>query len=557
MVRRLSSFAINQELVLEILLLFFFGIITLWPLSRLGLEILFSRVPPASLIRETLLEDPSAIRALRNTVDAAIWSSLLAVLIGGGAALLISLSDMRGKGIATFLVLIPMLMPSQITSLAWKELVGFFSDPGVQNPLYSRQGVVLVLGVEHSTAVFLAVRSSLRSLSWDLVEAARVLGAKPYRIIRTVILPLIFPGILAGFSLSFVAAIGNFGVPALLGIPGRFPVLTTLIYRKLNGFGTSVLSETAVLSLVLIVLACAGLALRAAASRSFSVKGTKEGTEGTLLSLGRNRLLVEAGIWSLFAVVSILPFLSLVRVSLVPAVGVPLTLDTATLKHFRFVLLEQSAVVRSFGVSFRLALTSACLTTLIAIFLAYLSETQKRFIARILDIVADAPYAIPGIAVSISMILAFLPPIPLIGSLYSTFWILLIAYISRFMALTLRAVVAGLEQFDPKLEESAQVLGAGLWYRIFTVILPSVAPSAAAGALLVFIAALNELTVSSLLWSTGNETIGVMIYALHYEGNSPAAAALSLISVSTVFFAAGLTSWLGRSLPRGVLPWQA
>ena len=119
------------------------------------------------------------------------------------------------------------------------------------------------MGVEHSTLVFLAVRAGLRNLPRDLVEAARLGGAHPLRVTRSVILPLALPAILAGAALAFVTSIGNFGIPALLGIPGRYTMLTTLIYQRLQGFGPRVLGEVAALALILAALAVSGSLLRA------------------------------------------------------------------------------------------------------------------------------------------------------------------------------------------------------------------------------------------------------------------------------------------------------
>ena len=80
---------------------------------------------------------------------------------------------------------------------------------------------------------------------------------------RSVIVPLATPAILAGAALAFVTSIGNFGIPAMLGIPGKYTVLTTLIYQRLQGFGPRVLGEVAALALILAVLAVVGLVLRA------------------------------------------------------------------------------------------------------------------------------------------------------------------------------------------------------------------------------------------------------------------------------------------------------
>src|SRR5882672_1416559 len=214
---------------------------------------------------------PAAQTALLHTLEASALATLVSVLIGVVVAFVLALTDIRNKAGLTFVALLPLLVPSQITALAWIELtsssmfalLGLAPPPGETNMLYSRGGIVLVMGIEHSTLVFLAVRAGLRNLPRDLIEAARLGGAHPLRVARSVILPLAFPSILAGAALAFVTSIGNFGIPALLGIPGRYTMLTTLIYQRLQGFGPRVLGEVAALALILTGLAAIGLLLRA------------------------------------------------------------------------------------------------------------------------------------------------------------------------------------------------------------------------------------------------------------------------------------------------------
>jgi iron(III) transport system permease protein len=244
--------------------------------------------------------------------------------------------------------------------------------------------------------------------------------------------------------------------------------------------------------------------------------------------------------------------------SLAPALGVPLRLDTVTLDNYRFALFEQESTLRAFINSFMLALAAAAMSALVAVPLAYLSTLRKSAPARALDLLADAPYAVPGTVLAIAIILVFLPPIPFTGiSLYGTLGIILTAYLARFLALALRPTVAGMETVSKNLDEAAQVAGAGVIRRLTAVILPAVAPSAAAGALLIFMTAFNELTVSVLLWSTGNETLGVAVFFLAYEGNSPAAAAVATISIVVTLALAILASVMARNLPKGVVPWRA
>jgi iron(III) transport system permease protein len=111
-------------------------------------------------------------------------------------------------------------------------------------------------------------------------------------------------------------------------------------------------------------------------------------------------------------------------------------------------------------------------------------------------------------------------------------------------------------QIDRALEEAAQVAGASLFYRLRTVIFPLLAPAAMAGAILIFLTAFSELTVSALLWSSQNETIGVLVFAFEQAGDSNSAAAVAMVTVAVTFVLMLAMAALGRRLPAGVLPWR-
>jgi iron(III) transport system permease protein len=164
---------------------------------------------------------------------------------------------------------------------------------------------------------------------------------------------------------------------------------------------------------------------------------------------------------------------------------------------------------------------------------------------------------VPGIILSIAFILMFLRPLPLIGlSLYNTLTIIVLAYLAAFAAIALKPVIAAYVQLDPALDEAARVSGAGFGRRMGRIFAPLVMPAAASGAILVFLTAYNEITVSALLWSTGNETIGTTIFNYENGGYTTIAAAMSAV---TVVATAALMLALDRSarrLPPGVVPWR-
>lgn len=554
------------EVILAALIGVWLVAVSVWPLARLFMEALAPGKDgaPLGLMAEVLTARATG-RAVWNTLAVSAGSVVISSVLGVLLALVTGLFALRGRVAMTFLILSPLLIPSQTMALAWIELIGPTSPilrplglappPGTTNPIYSGWGIALLLGIEHMPLVFVATRAALIALPGDLVEAAQVAGARRGRIVARILAPLVAPAALAGAVLAFAAAVGNFGVPALLGIPGRFPMLTTLIYQRLNGFGPSVAGQVAVLALILVLMAVAALVLRAVILRWLTVP-LGRGAGLTPFDPGRARPVLEAGVWSLLAMIAVLPLLALLGTALSPALGVPLSADTVTLRNFADVL-ANSMVIRAFRNSLMLAFVAAGICTVIALPFAFLKVQARMPAIRVLDWLVDAPWVVPGTVVALAMILAFLQPLPLVGSLYGTFWILLVAYLARFLPLVLRPVIAAAEAMEPALDEAARIAGAGSLRRVALIMAPMVLPAATAGAMLLVMTALNELTLSALLWSSGTETLGVMVFALQYEGNSAAAAAVSILSVALVLAIAVLLDRLARHLPAGALPWRS
>ena len=134
------------------------------------------------------LDSRSVPRALWNSIESALLSALLALGMGTVAALILGLTDTRLKGVFTFLLLIPMMIPPHVTAIAWIQAlgpsspllhaVGLAPEIGSTHPLYSREGVILLLGIQHAPLVFLVVLAALRSLPREMSDAARVAGAR-------------------------------------------------------------------------------------------------------------------------------------------------------------------------------------------------------------------------------------------------------------------------------------------------------------------------------------------------------------------------------------------
>lgn len=546
-----------------------------------GLVVLLSVVPMARLLVEAVLpgggpslqplrevlSDPATWRATWHSLEVGVAGTLLASLIGGAAALLFTLTDIRAKGPLVFVFVLPLMIPPQIAALSWLQvfgpssvmlkMLGMAPPLGSSNPLYSREGIVLLLGTHFAPLVFLSLRAGLRALPKELVEAARASGARAPATVTRIVLPVMTPPLVAGVALTFVSCVGNFGIPALLGIPANYQVLTTLIFQRLATFGPDVLSQVAILSVLIGLIAGAGIALQGWMLKRRDFRLVGGGGDGLPFELGGRRGWIEAATWTYVLAVLVIPILAMVFTALVAGYGVPLTSETATLDNFRFILFEHDASARAFRNSLSLSAAAALMLVPVCVVLAYFIVLRRDPLARALNFAAEMPYALPGVVLAVAAILIFIQPLPLTGgTIYNTVWIILFAYVARFLTLELRPIIAGYHQLDPALEEAARMCGAGILRRLWSIVLPLVAPAATAGALLVFMQALNELTVSALLWSSGAETLGVVVYNLESGGFTTKATAVAVLAVAaTVAVMLALTLLAGR-LPRGTLPWQ-
>jgi iron(III) transport system permease protein len=475
--------------------------------------------------------------ALRRSLETSLASAAIALVLGGAYALVLGLTDIRGKAAFVFLIVTPMMIPPHVTAIAWTQAMGPSSvllrslgiapAPGAEHPLYSAGGIIALLSIQHAPLVLLVIRAGLRAMPRETVESARVCGAGPGRILRRVLLPMLAPHLAAAFMLAFVSGLGNFGIPALLGIPAGYSTLPVLIYERLASFGPTVLRDVAVLATIM-----GGVAVAAA-----------------LVQRRLERGLALAVVYLVLA--------ALFSTALVSTYGVTLTWETLTFANFREVLLEQSVTLRSFANSLTAAGAAALVLAALAIPLGYFAAFRRgRGVGAALAL-ADIAYALPGLVLSIALILIFVHPLPgLDATLYGTLAVIFVAYLIRFMAVAAKPVVAACSQLDRSLDEAARLAGAGLGRRLRRVFAPAVAPSAASAAILVFMTAYNEVTVSALLWSSGSETIGTVIFNFEDGGYTALAAAMAgLTVVATGALMAALTA-LSPRLPAGTIPWR-
>ncbi|MFT2098315.1 ABC transporter permease [Marinomonas sp. 2405UD66-6] len=537
------------------------------PSLRLLVEALSQVTLSASPPLAEVLRSGRTWIALKNSFYTSGLGTLIAVVLGCGFGFVTTLTNIRGRAVWVFCFMLPMMIPPQVTALSWLQLFGpaspilntFGIAPalGSPQPMYSAEGIALLLGIQSAPLVYLALRTQLIALPQDLLEAAQLSKASPFRVWIDIIVPLCRSAIVAGAALAFVSSLGNFGIPAMLGIPAGYIVLPTLIYQQMAGFGNDMLSQVAGLSMIIALLVLAGMWLQQWLQQRSRYALLGHTAKSISFRLQRWRLPLELLLAVILCFILVAPLFALIVSSLVPALGMPLTLDTLTFSAFHEMISRQGVTKRAFENSVFLAFVSAFVLMVVSLPLGYLLMRLPMRTRAVIASLIEVPYAIPGIVLAIAFILLFAKPLPFIEvSLYGTLGIIFLAYLSCFLSVCLKPVLSAMSQLDPALEEAAQLAGARPLKRLVDIILPLTAPAFFAGGLLVFLISINELTVSALLWSAGNETLGVLIFNLDESGDSVLASAIAVLVVMLVAGLMSLLSLCAPRLPKGVIPWH-
>jgi iron(III) transport system permease protein len=499
---------------------------------------------------------PQNYSALVNTLELALGTGIMSIALGVPLAWATARSDMALRPVVHALVALSYITPPYLTALAYIILLGpdagqfnrvlravFGFESGPIN-IFSMPGVIFVIGIHVFAFTYFLTYSALKSVDASLEESAQMLGAKRWQTVLRINLPLVAPAITGGALLAAIDSLALFGPQAIIGTPAQIVFLPTRIYATIGSYPPR-WGEASALSLVLVALTVAGLALQRGylERRSYiTVGGRGVRTKG-----------VELGIWRW----PLLGFcLSVVFFSAAAPIGVlaltafskswtePLSIANFTLANFNTALFSDQISVRGILNSFRLATSAAAIAVLVGASVAYLDLRTTVRGRRLLDYLAILPLGLPGTVMAVGILLAFIRlPLPI----YGTIWILLAAYVARFIPLATRSANSTFRQIDPSLEEAGRVTGASWWHTIRRILLPLSRPGLLVAFLLVFIPAFSELSATILLYTGGTETIAIAIYRLNDLGQLEVVSALAVFTIAVVLMLAGLVTWLSGS----------
>ncbi|NMC33377.1 MAG: iron ABC transporter permease [Veillonellaceae bacterium] len=491
-----------------------------------------------------IIREPETYKALTNSLIIASGTTIGSTIVGTFFAWLVTRTDLPYKTFMKAMFLVPFMLPSFIGALAWKMLLSpnagfinkfFINNFGFEGPIfniYSYLGIVLVEVMYLFPFVFIQVCGALERMDPTLEESARISGAGLFTITRKITIPLVLPSILSGSLLIMLYSMAHFGTVAVLGIENGIFNIPTLIYQRIHqsaGSFDSIRTGT-VLATVLVVTAAFIIWLQGKilSKGHYQIIGGKSFRPMELkLRALRIPLLLFCLAYIAFTIV--LPTVVIFLVGGLKTYGLPFTMQNLSLDNYKFILFDYKVTRDAIWNSVTLGLSAALITMFAGVMISYVIVKMKVRGKGILEFLGMLPFSVPGSVIALGVILAWSGQFGI--NLYNTVWIILVAYIARYMGFSLKANSAALEQVHDSLVEAARSCGATMWQALKDIVLPLVRPGMLASFFLIFLPSLRELTVSIMLYAPTTRTIGVAIYTLNEDGETVVSAALAGIAL--------------------------
>lgn len=513
------------------------------PLLFIILQAIFPRFSAGSLEGAfsgvaALIADPQLPMMLGGTLWVACGVALMSVLIGLPLGVLRGLFNLPLPRLWDLLFLIPFLTPPYIAALAWTLLLqsnGYLQQLtgwDLNDLLFSRSGIVLVMTLNIFPVVYFAVSRSLLASGQRLAIVARVHGASAWRAFWHITLPMFSPALAAGMLLAFTLAIEEYGVPAALGSRAGLLMLTVGIEKKLADWPID-LPGASLLSLLLMAVALLAWWLQKRLTGDKEVTsvtgkpGENSGAELGWLALPAALLMASVG-----GVAVMLPGASMVLTSLMSTLSGGIHGDNFTLRHFTALFAQQGDALSALGTSLSLALASALIVGVIGLLAAWLVLVQKMKGSAIVDALSLMPAALPGVVVGVGLILLWNQPFWPVSP-YNTWFMLLLSYCCLLLPWPVRYVGSALRQLGHNLEPAARVHGATPLQALRLIVLPLVFPALLAAMLMVFAIASRELVTSLLLAPAGTQTVAVFIWRQFEQGSPGQGMAMASLTLFT------------------------
>ncbi len=520
--------------IVTLLVLILSIIFIVYPFSRLFLQSFFDKHGDFTLQNYfKFFTKKYYLNTFFNSMKVCISTTVLAVLLGVPMAYICSRFNIWFKKTINIMIILSLLSPPFIGAYSWILLLGrngfitkLLGSIGIDMPsIYGFGGIVLVFTLKLFPYVFMYVSGALGSIDSSLEEACENLGVSGIKKLVSVTFPLILPTILSSALMVFMTGLADFGTPLLIG--EGYKVLPVTIYEEyMSEVGGSVTFASAI---SVITVACSLLVLllqkKLISNRSYAMSALRP---PPVRSLSLPKRLIATICVFLVSLLAVLPQITVITTSFIKTRG-PLFINGFGFDSYRSILFKLS---RNITNTFVFSITAILIMMLGGLLISYIIVRRQSKISSMIDTLVMFPYVIPGSVLGISLVVAFnQKPMLLTG----TMLIIVVSYVIRKMPFTLRSSIGILYQIDPSIEEASRSLGQPPMKTFFMTTAPLMAPGLFSGAVLSFIASINELSSTLILYSGRTGTISVAIFTeIFKDGFGPAAALSTILTVATI-----------------------
>ena len=477
--------------------------------------------------------------ALRNTLLASFATMLLGTLFAFPLAWLVGRTNLYGRRFFRSLFVLTYMVPPYVGAMAWlrllnpnvgnvnqwlRALLHLGNSPGPLN-VYTLPGLIWVLSTFYYPYAFITISRAMEKMDPSLEEASRASGASPLKTLVTVTLPLMTPSLISGALLVFVSAASCYGIPSIIGVPGRVHTVTTRIVEYVS-LGQQGLNDATGLSVFLLTIAVVILFLSdvVLAKRQYITVSGKS-VQPALVDLRSWRVPLTALV-TLFAIVVILiPFATIFSTSFKVDVGKSmLQTGNFTLSNWKTIF-SRTETLHCLKNSLLYATVTATVGIVIACTMSYLLQRTRIRGRKLPDFLITLGSGTPSVVIALSLIMTMKGNFGI--NIYNTAYIMIIAYLIKYMMMGMRTVVSAMSQIHVSLEESSQIAGASWLRTMLRITGRLIFPSIAAGWFLIFIPSFYELYMTTLLYSSTTKTIGFQLYEYWTFTSQPMACAMA------------------------------
>ena len=496
--------------------------------------------------------------ALSNTIITASASMILGVIIAFPLAWVIGRTNLYFKKFFRTLFVMTYMVPPYVGAMAWLRLLNptvgilnqwlakIFNLSEMPFNIYSVGGLIWVLTTFYYPYAFITISRAMEKMDPSLEEASKISGASPLKTVATITMPMMMPSIVAAALLVFVSAASCYGIPSIIGAPGNVDTVTTRIIDFVYLGSSEGLSDATTLAVFLMLVANIILYLSTfVVGRKQYITVSGKSTRPNIVDLGKWRIPVTALV-IIFAIIVVgIPFATVFATSFTTNMGKSLfEAGNFTTKYWQVVFTRQQ-ILNSAKNSIISASVAATAGIVISCVMAYLLTRTRAKGRHIPDFLITLGSGTPSIVIALGLIMTMNGKF--IINIYNTLFIMIVAYMIKYLMMGMRTIVSAMSQIHESLEEAAQISGAGWIKRFKDITIPLIAPSVVAGWFLIFMPCFYELTMSTLLYSTDTKTIGFELYQYQtYHSQQTASAMASAILIFVV-----LVNWLLNKVTKG------